>query len=166
MAYSSLEDVWGHKPHTKRSKRSKKKLEMAGSPEPLLPTPDLADPICDLYDTKYRKQRRSNRKTYDPWDSSASIHHPFSVISDASNTLEDDADPIENEIEMFDPKPPDQEAKPEVFRKNDKPPPRRSHENHDVFLYVFSGVILLFVLEQFIQVGLHIGVRQLDMDFE
>lgn len=175
MGYSSLEDVWGQKPHTKRSKRSKKKL--AAASEPFFPTPDLADPICDLYDTKYRRKRRSKRDTYDPWDTSASIHHPFSSISAAPNSLEDDSDtdPIDEEIETFEPKPLDLNPKADVFTPSHWNPslkpektasPKRTHENHDVFLYVFSGVILLFALEQFIQVGLHIGVRQLDFDMD
>lgn len=36
--------------------------------------------------------------------------------------------------------------------------PRPAADNrYDAFLYVFSGVLLLFLLEQFLQIGIHIG---------
>lgn len=40
-----------------------------------------------------------------------------------------------------------------------KPPP--TDQRYDAFLYVFSGVLLLFLLEQFMQIGIHIGTRQM-----
>lgn len=32
---------------------------------------------------------------------------------------------------------------------------------YEMFLYIFSGVLLLFVLEQFLQIGVHIGTRSM-----
>ena len=68
----------------------------------------------------------------------------------------------------------DTEEEQEEYRGGDKPvvcppcppqqiiryaePPRPpSDDRYDTFLYVFSGVLLLFLLEQFLQIGIHIG---------
>ena len=174
--FSTLEDAWGVKAHTKRSRRSRKKLAaQAASPIPAVvpaPLPNMADPICDLYDSKFRRRRRA-REGFAAWDSQASSHHPYSMISDAAGKLgrdEEDADaPSDDE---------DQGGGLQGVAQGDASPsrtrtivpsarsssPARAHENHDLFMYVFSGVLLLFVLEQFIQVGLHIGVRNMDLD--
>lgn len=45
---------------------------------------------------------------------------------------------------------------PVVVCPDPKPP---ADERYDTFLYVFSGVLLLFVLEQFLQLGIAIGAR-------
>lgn len=170
--YSTLEDAWGLKSHTKRSRRSRKKLA-AHAPTVVSP-PDMADPICDLYDSKFRRKRRS-REGFAPWDSHASIHHPFSLISDAAETLDgsggDGGGASDDEGDEGDDKPrvAEHQAMPRDpvmhYKARVAPgPSARPHENHDLFMYVFSGVLLLFVLEQFIQVGLHIGVRGVELE--
>lgn len=176
IGYSTLEDAWGVKPATKRSRRAKKKLAIsqqapAGPGGP--PPPDMVDPICDLYDAKFRRKRRTRGAGYDPWDSRASVHHPFSMISDASENMvvENEFGEQEDETEAFDAPPVVDYTEPlkTSVDKTAKPvrrEPRRQHENHDLFMYVFSGVLLLFVLEQFVQVGLHIGVRNVDFDID
>jgi hypothetical protein len=182
IGYSSLEDAWGVKPATKRSRRAKKKMAIAQQaperPGGVAP-PDMVDPICDLYDAKFRRKRRTRGAGYDPWDSRASIHHPFSMISDASEKmavekefgdLGDGEDDYED-VEPFDAPSIAEKAEPSKNRVEHTAKParkeaRRQHENHDLFMFVFSGVLLLFVLEQFIQVGLHIGVRNIDFDIE
>jgi hypothetical protein len=47
----------------------------------------------------------------------------------------------------------------EIVRYVDPPRPP-ANDNYDTFLFVFSGVLLLFVLEQFLQIGIHIGRAQ------
>ena len=173
--FSTLEDAWGVNPPTKRSRRSRKKLAaQTAPPAPTIvpaPLPNMADPICDLYDSKFRRRRRA-REGFGAWDSQASIHHPYSMISEAAGDLgsgeggsthSDDEDQYDGRGADATHPPP---RAPPVA-----PPARarsagqaRPHENHDLFMYVFSGVLLLFVLEQFIQVGLHIGVRGMDLD--
>lgn len=154
--YSTLEDAWGIKPHTKRSRRAKKKMASA-----VAPAPDMADPICDLYDAKFRRKRRSRGAGFDPWDSQASIHHPFSMISDATDSVEAEPEGFE---EVSDHVVEQQVSEPEpiTIKRKARSVAPRDNENHDLFMYVFSGVLLLFVLEQFIQVGLHIGVRNME----
>lgn len=163
--FSTLEEAWGVKPHTKRSRRSRKKLA-AHTPPPTpavvpAPLPNMADPICDLYDSKFRRRRRA-REGFSAWDSQASIRHPYSMISDAPGDLRGGADSDDEDQDDG------RGADPPSYSPPVAPPPRarpaRPHENHDLFMYVFSGVLLLFVLEQFIQVGLHIGVRSMDLD--
>ena len=174
--FSTLEDAWGVKPHAKKSRRSRKKLAaQATAPTPGIvpaPLPNMADPICDLYDSKFRRRRRA-REGFSAWDSQGSIHHPYSMISDAAGDLDggegggvhsDD----EDQINDHGPEPPSSPSRAYPIAPLARPPriasPARAHENHDLFMYVFSGVLLLFVLEQFIQVGLHIGVRNMDLD--
>ena len=182
IGYSSLEDAWGVKPQAQRSRRAKKKMALmsqqtppearAGSPG--VAPPDMGDRICDLYDAKFRRKRRTRGAEYDPWDSMASIHHPFSSISAASEGMAGGAEFADNDedLEAFEgsetPEKNETKTAPQKqIHQNTKPvrrEPGRQHENHDLFIYVFSGVLLLFVLEQFIQVGLHIGVRNVDYD--
>jgi hypothetical protein len=38
-------------------------------------------------------------------------------------------------------------------------PPPPSDNRYDTFLFVFSGILLLFVMEQFLQLGIAIGAR-------
>ncbi len=45
-------------------------------------------------------------------------------------------------------------------------PSPRGDERNEMFLYVFSGVLLLFLLEQFLQIGIHIGARAALSDAE
>ena len=48
---------------------------------------------------------------------------------------------------------------PQEIRYVDPPRPHAS-ETYDTFLFVFSGVLLLFVLEQLLQIGIQIGRAQ------
>lgn len=137
VSYSTLEEAWGTNNISRKSRKSKSRRSRE---------------VVEEYPRHARSRR--NRSLGDKTDI-----HPFSVISDApkvTNRKEEplfpeelDADNVAETIEPF----------REVDNSSLKTKPIRANENHDVFLYVFSGVLLLFVLEQFIQLGLHMGMR-------
>ena len=52
------------------------------------------------------------------------------------------------------------ECPPTQIIRYAEPPRTPVDDRYDTFLYVFSGVLLLFLLEQFLQIGIHIGAQQ------
>ena len=56
--------------------------------------------------------------------------------------------------------PPPAPCPPQQIIRYAEPPKPPSDDRYDTFLYVFSGVLLLFLLEQFVQIGIQIGARQ------
>lgn len=136
VSYSTLEEAWGTNHLSRKSRKSKSRRSRE---------------MVEEYPRQARSRR--NRSLGDKTDV-----HPFAVISDAPKITSRKEEPlfpeeleVDNVVESIEP-----------FREIDSTPkmkPIRANENHDVFLYVFSGVLLLFVLEQFIQLGLHMGMK-------
>lgn len=161
--YSTLEEAWGIKPQSRRARRARKKSATEPFEAPYTRSDmdeRIADPICDLYDQKFRKKKRTIESEYTPWDAESSIHQPFSVIPEDEyiEAFDDIAAPGPDSAGSTGLESPGPAPFPAIQTRSCAGGPR-PHENHDLFMFVFSGVLLLFVLEQFIQVGLHIGTR-------
>ena len=151
-AYSTIEDAWGNKKF-RRSKRSKHRNDTGFSNTiPLSrhvsePVPNMDDPICDLYDCNYSVDNTAISRTSagtryaEDFQTSQDVNVPTSV---PTNTL-----------------PSTQSGNVHVSTNNELP--RQVHytsrDTYDVFLYIFSGITLLFLLEQFIQLGMFLGNR-------
>jgi hypothetical protein len=152
-AYSTIEDAWGNKKF-RRSKRSKHKNDSGFSNTiPLSrhisePVPNMDDPICDLYDCNYSVDntaisRASGSTRYaEDFQNSRDMNVQTSV---PTNTL-----------------PSTQSNSVDLVSTNNELPRQvhyTSRDTYDVFLYIFSGITLLFLLEQFIQLGMFLGNR-------
>jgi hypothetical protein len=145
--YSSLDEVWGE-PQSKPKRKDKKKEEPRKVP----------DPICELYEM-------GNYRGYTEND----------IVSYANEYLEkqnpihrenySEPDHVDVDLRDDDPIPPTPPSRP---KREYVPPPREGprHYYHDdepkqfsdfafidLLLYVISGIILIFAMEQFVKIG-------------
>ncbi len=156
-AYSTIEDAWGSKKFRRRDKRSKQKNEPGFStPIPSSrhvsePVPNMDDPICDLYDCNYSVDNtpisRAGASTRYSEDFQNSQDLNVQTTAATNSLPSTQTNPVKN-----------------VSTNNEIP--RQLHytsrDTYDVFLFIFSGIILLFALEQFIQIGMYLGNRTLN----
>lgn len=149
-------------PSSKRKKKMASRLaplcESTGKPgqtgyaDSFLDTLAPFEPIYvndDAGELSKKKSRRSRTK--------ANRHpHPKEMQGDAG--MYDDETDEEPETEPV-PCPP---CPPQQIIRYAEPPRPPADDRYDMFLYVFSGVLLLFLLEQFLQIGIHIGRNTAD----
>lgn len=169
IGFSELEEVWGPGIQSKVSRRKMKnqKRDSKSKGKKMNNFNEFDDPIFGVYDKKYRRHER---------DSEFDTLKPSKVSNRLDRILDDDIDidmldisDVREDFRSDDDKyyglsKPDKDKDKDIrvnkiFKPNENFA-NKTNENHDVFLYVFSGVILLFILEQFIQVGLHLGIRK------
>jgi hypothetical protein len=182
--YSSLEEVWGDsgmtKPDTsKHSKRTKDKREKREKTEP----PKVVDPICELYEMgNYRGYNENDIITYANEYHNKYFEHDKQFDTEPPRYAKNDEEQIRGEANYYSKD--DQvgsQQRAVVIERPSKPPsqqdvtasyPRRQKEpkyNYDdedgyagytefafidLLLYIISGVILIFVMEQFVKIGL------------
>ena len=177
IGFSDLEEVWGNTIKTSSKSRKKlrqlKKESKRGSGKKFNISND-EDPIFGFYDKKFDKIDLNEK--YSNFESQESYKKNKNSNKNNYDNFEDDIDLFEigDLKENF--KPSElysSEDIPEIIHKNEivkytdvknnrnDQYNSRNNENYDVFLFVFSGVILLFILEQFIQVGLQLGIRNM-----
>nr|WRJ69760.1 hypothetical protein TetV2_00311 [Oceanusvirus sp.] len=169
--YSLLDEVWGADamplPRSSRSKRSSGKKKRKSS---------RASPLCD---------REDNRPPVTVADIPGEEHFiPYDPSRYTEIDVLDHSDPLYGAVRPV--RKSDENDRGDIFanEENDSPPaddldppapaaaatcpPQRivqyvsaprGDDRNDMFLYVFSGVLLLFLLEQFLQIGIHIGAR-------
>lgn len=153
--YSSLEEVWGETFSVKKKEKRKK----------------VVDPICELYEmgnnngytendlVSYANSYfdRHDKNVYQrPVNDTYTRERPVKNISVRSNG------DVEDEKEFIDTIPPQSPQSPQS-------PPRIPHPIHtnydeedytpkfafiDLLLYIVSGIILIFVMEQFVKIGM------------
>lgn len=115
------------------------------------------------------------KKALQPFDYVESEFEPLPppAIQDTSDDAnkrkeEPPEEPVRSEDDPFDEDEPEERSVPAPNPRVQSPPPiirypvvekRRTSKDdmHEIFLYVFSGVLLLFILEQFIQIGVYLG---------
>jgi hypothetical protein len=177
IGFSDLEEVWGNTIKTSSKARKKlrqlKKESKRGSGKKFNISND-EDPIFGFYDKKFDNINLNDK--YSNYDSQALYKTKNKSSNNTYDNFEDDIDLFEigDLKETF--KPSElysSENTSEIIPKNEivkyidvknnrnEQSNSRNNENYDVFLFVFSGVILLFILEQFIQVGLQLGIRNM-----
>jgi hypothetical protein len=179
IGFSDLQEVWGPtlQPSTKSRKKnrnSKRESKRAIATKSKISNDD--DPIFGFYDRKFNNMGFEGQDySYGSDDSYIKTKN----VPKSNNSFEDDVNLLElddlkenfkgNEAQIdediLDTNPKTEIVKYVDFKNNrHENSTSKNNENHDVFLYVFSGVILLFILEQFIQVGLHLGIRNFRND--
>jgi hypothetical protein len=167
--YSTLEEVWGESfSSSQKSKKEKKKK--------------VADPICQLYEMgnnsgytendivsyandyfeKYDKTK--HQKTMNEGEGVMPRARPSQhvIVSDKKNVYDTSVDDDETEDIMHE----ESKEKPRrSFKKNNIHTNISHHEEDtdeskpsfafiDLLLYIVSGIILIFVMEQFVKIGL------------
>lgn len=153
-AYSTIEDAWGTKKFRRRDKPSKQKCDsMIEHSIPLSrhvsePILNMDDLICDLYDCTYSVDNTTISNT----GATNRYSETFQNLQDSKSTAYTEpkhvAD-IQNKSVAHANKSTDSHCSLHYTSK----------DTYDVFRYIFSGIILLFALEQFIQIGTYIGNR-------
>lgn len=147
LGYASLEEAWGmsprkpgNKPEDNDRRRRRRNADKEADKDEIQVPPLLDKPRRRVV----RETRRESDIESEP-DPVVLNKRSDPVVTNKRRELEPRAEPIPN----------NDGAITEAFSVE-----YDGSENHDVFLYVFSGVLLLFIFEQFIQVGLHLGIRQ------
>lgn len=120
--------------------------------EPIFINDDDARDVSGADSRKSRSKKSDRTKTHDhPSISSRSFDHDEDSIAENED--------LHNETSTLKCPPPIQ-CPPQQIIRYAEPPKPPSDDRYDTFLYVFSGVLLLFLLEQFIQIGIQIGIKQ------
>jgi len=163
--YSSLEEVWGDTFSQKKKEKRKK----------------VVDPICELYEmgnnngytendlVNYANSYfdRHDKNVYQrPVNDTYTRERPVKHISVRSNgDVEDDKDFIDTD---HSPSPPPRISHPNHSNHSNHSnhPNHPNHTNYDeeeyapkfafidLLLYIVSGIILIFVMEQFVKIGM------------
>lgn len=159
--YSSLDEVWGEPPSKSKRKEKKKETEVR----------KLPDPICELYEMgNYRGYTENDIVSF------ANEYLEKQNPSRGSGTWQQDDDKRIKQLENDDDRddeslvhPPPREI-PRPKRESFTPPPPPHHNYHDddeqvytsrqdfafidLLLYIISGIILIFAMEQFVKIGI------------
>jgi hypothetical protein len=171
--YSLLDEVWGADalplPRSSRSKRSSGRKKKRSS---------RSSPLCDKEDNRppvsvaeipgheqflaYDPSRYTEIDVLDHSDPLYGAVRPVRKVAAGEETIsaaemEEEEAEAEAEAEAVGTFPPQATCPPQ--RIVQYVPSPRGDDRNDMFLYVFSGVLLLFLLEQFLQIGIHIGAR-------
>jgi hypothetical protein len=145
--YSSLDEVWADAPSKPKRKEKKKDSEARKVP----------DPICELYEMgNYRGYTENDIVSYA--NEYLEKQNPSRKHHDSEDVEHDDDESIIV--------PPVREPAPRLKRESFTPPPqRRAYQEEetyssrqdfafiDLLLYVISGIILIFAMEQFVKIG-------------
>ena len=154
--YSLIDEVWGGDampvPKTERSKKSSKRSKRK----------NRIAPVCDSH-----KPAADTEESFVPYDPAvfSEVH-----VDDPADPLYGSMRPVMNrpypryedqeEIEAAEetPKdsPPAVQVQPEIRYVQ---LPHRRADGYDIFLYIFSGILLVFVMEQFLQIGINMGMH-------
>lgn len=158
-SFSTLEEAWGATPSSQHNargaRRQRRHAAFADSG---------AEPFAYKDESRLRRARRRTPWTHASWPEAppesffqSAGSEPDALTAPRAPTADTRPAPVPA------PEPVPANLQPPSAPTRPPEPPHlmpRQNENHDVFLYVFSGVLLLFVLEQFVQVGQHIGLRR------
>jgi hypothetical protein len=148
---SSLEDVWGTDfSNSKKKKKSKRTTTDTSSCDVYTKNPTQFDDIMDVYsyteDEPYNKIKYSRTQRHlsdtDAEDRDADDEH---IIIANPNT-----NPNSNNKK--------QKEKKELFSELHKEEIKEK-QYLDLSMYIFSGVALIFILEQFISIGIVLGSK-------
>lgn len=155
--YSSLDEVWGEPPSKPKRKEKKKEAEAR----------KVVDPICELYEMgNYRGYTENDIISYaneylekqNPARGSWQQEGSTSKHIDLDDVERDDVSVVADTVREPVPRP-----KREAFNP---PPQRRVYHDEEVYssrqdfafidllLYVISGIILIFAMEQFVKIGI------------
>lgn len=144
-SYSFLEEVWGeHQPKVKKERKNKSKSRR------VIPEDDGVDSkyddIMDTYGSHYGHYDKSefSRTLHPlPYTEASDREEDLEGYTDKDDILEKDKEKLAKLIEMFDSK--------HVVDKEKR--------YLDFGLYMFSGVALIFMMEQFLKIGITLGAR-------
>ncbi len=175
--YSSLDEVWGDamaKQETSKSTKRKDRRDKRDKAEP----PKVVDPICELYEMgNYRGYTENDIISYaneyhDKYieqehrkDYSKGYNNQYERVQpDAQNEYSDDDLPQQNTPQKkHDVRSPASEqpayhkrSKDSRYLEEDEGYTKDHNEFAfiDLLLYIISGIILIFVMEQFVKIGL------------
>lgn len=181
--YSSLDEVWGDamaKQETSKSTRRKERKEKREKAEP----PKVVDPICELYEMgnyrgynendiinyaneyhdKYIEQeyRKDSKHATQGYSNPYARQHDDEDVYYANNELPSQReDTLQNTPNIK-----ASASEPSTYRKRSKDTRHFDEEDDDytkdrnefafidLLLYIISGIILIFVMEQFVKIGL------------
>jgi hypothetical protein len=176
--YSSLEEVWGDLPSSSKQrdgKDSSKRKERKDKRERTEP-PKVVDPICELYEMgnyrgynendiinfannyhdKYleKDNNRAHNKHFDDEDEQQDYHREYNREYNQDNDKEYEKgntrnQPIQSKI--LERNVEKQHKNRPVFEEDTK---QNEFAFIDLLLYIVSGIILIFVMEQFVKIGL------------
>ncbi|AUF82285.1 hypothetical protein TetV_193 [Tetraselmis virus 1] len=165
----SLNEVWGaqampiEKTHRSSKKSSKKKRKSsridpycknANLPEVMTAViPEAFVPYDPISPLEMRLDEQESYQLYEPPEQHASREKEAEITE-----LREHEKDTEHKQE-FDVRNQPVTCPPQQIIQYVNPAPPRGDDKYDMFLYVFSGVLLLFLLEQFLQIGIHIGQR-------
>lgn len=161
--YSSLDEVWGDVPSksTTSSKRRDKKDK-----RDKIEQPKVVDPICELYEMgNYRGYNENDIINY------ANEYHDKYLEKEYNKNYSDNfvhqqpsmsktyTDEDEYEYEHTKPVLPKNETyrKKKIVHDEQETSDNNAHNEFafiDLLLYIISGIILIFVMEQFVKIGL------------
>jgi hypothetical protein len=178
--YSSLDEVWGDTQTITASSKNTKRKEKREKRDRFEP-PKVVDPICELYEMgNYRGYNENDIINYANeyhdkyFEKEHTRPHVAASHANGNRSYEDDYDnedkdyrqqetkPETNQHERDAPTPNYHQERPESYRKNkvryvDDDEPTKEHNEFafiDLLLYIVSGIILIFVMEQFVKIGL------------
>lgn len=146
--YSLLDDAWPSQAMPLPSKPRRKKR-----------TRQVIPPICETSVSK-----RSDNGYIEDFSGSLAPFDPIYINDDDARDVTRKVERrqrIAEEEEVVSP-PPVVKCPPPVIKYIEVPKivTKPSDDRYDTFLFVFSGVLLLFLMEQFLQIGIQIGIRQ------
>jgi hypothetical protein len=139
---SSLDDVWGTE-FNKKKRKSKK------TSDPFCKIPSRYDDIMDVY-----YPNEENYEKFDKTNYSRTMHPQEDT--DAEERVTKDT-----HIKVKPPKETFSELKSYFEKHKLKLVPKDEKEKQymDLALYIFSGIVLIFILEQFVNIGIVLGNR-------
>lgn len=145
---SNLEDVWGQDyTNTKKKKKSKRSSDaMCTKFDNIM---DVYQPENEIYNEQYNKSRysRSQRHLSDT-DAEDRETEEHDIVVGSSNKYN-----LEDKNEKF------SEFNEFLKNKHHQMLPREDKEKQylDMSMYIFSGIAMIFIMEQFISIGIAIG---------
>lgn len=177
--YSSLEEVWGDTQPTSSSSKTVKRKETSGRRDKRERTeiPKVVDPICELYEMgNYRGYNENDiisyaneyhDKLFQKEFTTHKQNSPAQQYPSAGRRHVDDNYEGEGEFDV------EQRPKPEKIvhevetpryrrkvyidddeREHTQPKEHNEFAFIDLLLYIVSGIILIFVMEQFVKIGI------------
>lgn len=167
--YSSLEEVWGDAPASSKPRDVKdtKRKERRDKRERTEQPTKVTDPICELYEMgNYRGYNENDiihfaNEYHDKYLEKENSRGYTKYIDDEDDQQDyqqeynQDRDDIREPPKQFKSVGKNPEQAKKTYRPIiEEPPIQNEFAFIDLLLYIVSGIILIFVMEQFVKIGL------------